>query len=146
MTQSDEAGGRTIVWLGNRNAVEVVPDEDDSHEQAAAEGRPVRTVRRPIDGPAKNCTTVTVPHGLPLLEAAYDITHAQRGVWQAHSDDPAPAWVASTDPTLAQILAAHWTCELRDPDPDHVASGDADQPGYVQTEATTADEPGTGDA
>ncbi len=57
-------------------------------------------------------------------EAVNDITHAQRGVWQAHSDAKAPAWVASTDSALAEFLAKHWNCELRQPDPDHAASGD----------------------
>ncbi len=118
---------RVVVYLGNRKAVEVVDDPDDL-QAAADEGRAPNRLRRAMPR-AKRCTTVVLAPGLTLLEAINDITHAQRGVWQAHSDADAPAWVASTDPALAQFLAAHWKCELRDPEPDHV-SGDtaADEP------------------
>ncbi len=113
---------RTVVWLGNRNAVEVVDDPD---ADPPAEGQEPRKIRRKIAGaPKKNCTRVVVAEGATLMEAAVHITDPARGVWQAHSDAPAPAWVASTDPALAGLLASHWGCELRDPDPDH-ASGDA---------------------
>src|SRR2546430_12005761 len=104
----------TVVYLGNRNAVEVLDDKDDLLA-AADEGRAPARIRQAL--PGKRCTTVSVPAGLSLMEAAYDITHSTRGVWPAHSDDAAPTWVASTDPVLAQLLAAHWGCELRDPEP-----------------------------
>jgi hypothetical protein len=92
----------TFVFLGNRDAVEVRRGDD---------GTEVRTVL-----PAgKRCTTVTPPAGTPLAEIFTTIT-APSGVWRAHSDGP-PAWVASTDPALAQLLAAHYGCEVRDPDP-----------------------------
>jgi hypothetical protein len=38
-------------------------------------------------------------------------------VWANHSDDEAPAWVASTDPRLAELLAEHYGCEVRDYEP-----------------------------
>ena len=114
---------RTVVYLGNRKSIEVVDDPGDVRA-AADEGREPAKIRRALPR-KKNCTTVTLPAGLTLLEAVNDITHPQRGVWQAHSDADAPAWVASTDPALAQFLAAHWRCELRDPDPDHASGADA---------------------
>jgi hypothetical protein len=98
-----------IVYLGNRNAVEVSRGED---------GREVRT---PLP-PGRRCTTVQPPAGTPLGEVFATIT-ARGGVW-AHHADGAPAWVASTDPALAQLLAAHYGCEIRDPDP---ASGPGDE-------------------
>lgn len=112
---------RTIVYLGNRNAVDR-PEDPADIDVANAEGRAPNRLRLPVAG--KRCTTVHLAPGMTLLEAAHDITHSTRGVWQAHSDAATPAWVASTDPTLAQLLASHWQCELRDPEPDHVASGD----------------------
>ncbi len=127
-TDTDEGtDARTVVYLGNRKAVEIVNDPDDV-ATAAAEGRDPQRIRRAMPL-GKRCTTVVLARGLSLLEAVNDITHAQRGVWQAHSDAEAPAWVASTDPALAQFLAAHWKCELRDPEPDHAASDAAgDEP------------------
>lgn len=112
---------RVVVYLGNRRAVEVVDDPDDA--TAADEGRAPNKIRRAMPR-GKRCTTISLAPGLTLLEAVNDITHAQRGVWQAHSDAQAPAWVASTDPAIAQFLAQHWKCELRDPEPDHASSGD----------------------
>lgn len=106
---------RTIVYLGNRKAVEVVEDPDDMHA-ATQEERAVNRLRNPL--PGKRCTTVVLAPGLGLMDAAYQLTHTTQGVWPAHSDADAPAWVASTDPALAQLLASHWNCELRDPEPD----------------------------
>lgn len=100
---------RTVVYLGNRDAIEII------EETPPAGDEPIR-VRRPLPE-GKRCTTIVLAPGLTLMEAAYDITHTTRGVWQAHSDAAAPAWVASTDPVLAQLLASHWGCELRAPDP-----------------------------
>jgi len=108
------AEDRTVVYLGNRNAVESVEDPGDV-EAAGQEERPVNRMRTPL--PGKRCTTVILAPGTKIMDAAYEITHATRGVWQAHSDADAPAWVASTDPALAQLLAAHWGCELREPQP-----------------------------
>ncbi len=102
------------VYLGNRDAVEVVDDPTHTPD----EGEPLRKTRRPA--PGKRCTTIIVPPGTPLMEALHTIT-VPTGVWQAHSDGT-PAWVASTNPTLAAVLAEHWQCEVRDPDPDHQPS------------------------
>lgn len=96
----------TIVYLGNRNAIERIGEGDDEE-------------RRPL--PGKRCTTVILPGGLTLMEAAREITSPQ-GVWAAHSDATAPAWIAAAGPLaepLAQILAAQWPgIEIREPDPD----------------------------
>jgi hypothetical protein len=92
----------THVWLGNHQAVEVTRDDKD------------QLVRTPLDG--KRCTTVAIPDGRPLAEAITEITH-QQGVWAYHSDATKPAWVASDNPLLAEVLAAHYGCELRTPDP-----------------------------
>lgn len=114
----------TIVYLGNRAAVESVEDPDDV-EAATAEERAVNRIRTPLDG--KRCTTIVVAPGTTLMDAAYQITHFSRGVWTSHSDAEAPAWVASTDPALAQLLADHYRCELREPDPDQPATATAEE-------------------
>jgi hypothetical protein len=106
----------TTVYLGNRAAVEERADPDDTEEAAADQGRPLNRVRVAL--PGKRCTTISIPADMGLLDAAYSITHPQRGVWAAHSDKDSPAWVASTNPALADLLAAHWQCEKRDPEPD----------------------------
>lgn len=91
----------TTVWLGNRKAVEVTRKPDGSIE------------RKPLKG--KRCTVVSTPEGQPIGETFQAIT-APGGLWPYHSDAEAPAWAASTDPALAQLLAAHYGCELRDPE------------------------------
>ncbi len=95
--------------------MEALEDRADG-DAAGREERAVNRIRTPL--PGKRCTTVTLAPGTRIMDAAYEITHVTRGVWQAHSDADAPAWVASTDPALAQLLAAHYGCELRDPEPD----------------------------
>ncbi len=90
---------RTVVYLGNRDVVSVIDGE-----------------RVPTKG--KFCTTITVRDDASLMEAAQEIT-AANGVWQAHSDGT-PAWVAAEGPlgdALAQLLAAHYHIEIREPDP-----------------------------
>lgn len=115
---TEEVEERTVVYLGNRSAVEAVTDPET--------GQPGR---RWLDG--KRCTTIVLAPGLSLMEAANEIAHSN-GVWAAHSrEGTTPAWVASTDPALAQLLATHFKCELRDPEPDHVASGDVGMPATV---------------
>lgn len=113
-----------VVYLGNRDAIEVVADPDDDPDTAAQEERALRQIRQPLPK-AKRCTTVRIPAGARLMDAAYDITHPQRGVWQAHSDAETPAWVASTDPALGRLLADHYGCELREPNPDDGAAAAA---------------------
>ncbi len=121
---STDTDDRVVVYLGNRDAVEVIDDPDDL--TAAVEDRAPTRIRRPLPA-GKRCTTVRLAPGLSLLEAVQELTHPQRGVWRAHSDADAPAWVASTDPDLAGFLSAHWQCERREPEPDHVP-GDGDTP------------------
>lgn len=91
----------TTVWLGNRKAVEVTRNDDGSQK------------RTPL--PGKRCTTVSPPDGQPLGETFTAIT-GPGGLWLHHSDAPAPSWVASTDPNLANLLAAHYGCDVRDPE------------------------------
>lgn len=115
-----EEPGRTIVYLGNRNGIEVLPDPDKDDGT---------TIRKQIaEGPKKRCTTIVLAPGTSLMEAAVQITDPARGVWQAHSDDDAPAWVAvdgAHSPMLEQILSQHFGgIEIRDPEPDHAVSGD----------------------
>lgn len=89
---------RTIVYLGNRNAISIGPDGDR------------------INYPGKQCTTVVLRDDATLMEAAQEITGAN-GLWAAHSDDAGPAWVAAEGPlgeALAQLLASHYKAELRE--------------------------------
>lgn len=109
-----------IVYLGNRAAVQAEP-ETDPEVIAAHDGDPPR--RRTAMPLGKRCTTAQIPDGVSLVEALTTITSAH-GVWANHSDADSPAWVASTDPALADVLASHYGCERRDPDPDHQPSGD----------------------
>lgn len=107
----------TVIYLGNRAAVEVTRDEN---------GEPVRTLMPE----GKRCTTVRPPDGIPLAELFTTIT-AGSGVWANHSNDQA-AWVAveADDPAfksaLEIVLSQHFGgCEIREPDPNHQPS-DAD--------------------
>jgi hypothetical protein len=110
--QPDTDSQPTIVYLGNR----------DAHELVEIDNRGTRAF---VPLPAgKRRTAVTMAPGLGLLEMAAELTDSNRGVWSAHSSAAAPAWVASTDEVLGQLLAAHWGCELRDPDPDHQPDGE----------------------
>jgi hypothetical protein len=90
----------TVVYLGNRKAVEMVNGE-----------------RNALTG--KRCTTVVIPAGTSLMEALQAITSPQ-GVWAAHSDDVAPAWVASAGPLagpIVQLLSAQYPgVEVREPE------------------------------
>ena len=92
----------TTVWLGNRKAVQVTKKDDGAEARKSLRG--------------KRCTTVTPPDDAKLSEIFTAIT-APGGVWGAHSDAPAPAWVASTNPQLAALLADHYGCPVREPDP-----------------------------
>lgn len=112
-----EVEERTVVFLGNRTAVEQVTNPAGGFTRQPA--------------PGKRCTTIVLAPDLTLMEAANEVAHSN-GVWAAHSQEgTTPAWVASTDPALAQLLAAHYKCELRDPEPDHIASGDGGMPTTV---------------
>lgn len=104
-TEEKTAPQRTVVYLGNRKAIERVGTGDDAERRAL---------------PGKRCTTIVVPEGLTLMDAVRDIT-APMGVWAAHSDAPAPAWVAAEGPlaeAITQILAAQYPgVEIREPEP-----------------------------
>lgn len=63
--------------------------------------------------PGKQCTELRPPDDLTYAEIIHDLTHAD-GIWRAHSDAETPAWVASTDPKLADLLGALFDCEVRD--------------------------------
>ena len=125
-TDTDSYAGRVVVYLGNRKAVEVLEDPDDV-DAAAQENRAPNRLRQAL--PGKRCTTIVLAPGTPLMQAAYEITHLTQGVWQAHSDADTPAWVVSTSPALAALLAEHYRCELREPDPSDGAAVTADEDG-----------------
>jgi hypothetical protein len=91
-----------VIYLGNHSPVEVTRDPDDT------------LIRTALDG--KLCTTVGIPDDWSTAETIQALTHPS-GVWAWHSDADKPAWVASDDPALAQVLSALWGCELREPDP-----------------------------
>jgi hypothetical protein len=110
--------GGTVVYLGNREALEVVDDPADL-DAAAAEGRSANKVRSPI--PGKQCTTIRIPAGVSLAQAFTDIT-SPGGVWAAHSNAAGPAWVATDNEALSYLLSAHYKCERREPDPTHQPS------------------------
>lgn len=103
-TEDTAASRQTVVYLGNRKAVETVAD-----------GALVE--RRALAG--KRCTTVVLPDDATLMDAVRDITSPQ-GVWAAHSDAPAPAWVAASGPmaeAITAVLAAQYPgIEIRDPE------------------------------
>ncbi len=106
---TEENEDHTVVYLGNRDTIEAHYDPETGKRTVTAH-------------PGKRCTTVKIPAEMSILAAANEIIHPN-GVWTAHSTGT-PAWVASTNQGLAQLLAAHFKCELRDPEPDHVPSGD----------------------
>jgi hypothetical protein len=109
----------TWVFLGNRAAIDTMVDEKKlaklTPEQVAEQGIPRKIVPIPVP---KACTRVEIEPGLRLLDAAATITGPDR-IWARCSSDPAPAWVASSDPMLAQVLAEHYGCELREVELDH---------------------------
>jgi hypothetical protein len=93
------------IWLGNHQAVDrVATGEVDER------GEPVRE-RIPQDG--KRYTIVEPPDGTPVTEIITTIND----LWPLHSDADAPAWVASTESALTQVLAGMWGCEAREPEP-----------------------------
>jgi hypothetical protein len=96
---------RTKVYLGNREAISIIGGE-----------------RVKAAGYQKRCTTVVLRPDVTLIEALGELTGPQ-GLWQAHSDAPAPAWVAAEGPLaegLITLLTAQYPgIEVRDPEPDH---------------------------
>ncbi len=111
---------RTVVWLGNRAAVDDTIDERKlarmSPEQIEKHGVPRNRVPIPV---RKACTRVVIAPGAGLLEAADDV----RKLWPRVSDAEAPAWVASTDRRLAELVADHYGgIEVREPEAESVDS------------------------
>jgi hypothetical protein len=90
------------IWLGNRDAIEIVQGE---------EGPERRTL------PGNRCTRVEPHPGLTIPELIRDLSH-HNGIWQAHSNADGPAWVASTDPDVAAAIAAVYGCPVRDAEPE----------------------------
>ena len=122
----------TVVYLGNRNVVEVHEDPDD----------PTIQNRVKINDLKKTVTIYTAVPDLSLMEIAVQLTDPTRGVWSQHSDDKKPAWIAISGPyaqPLAAILSSHWGgVEVRDPEPapEHqgaVAAGAAVAAAATQT-------------
>src|SRR3954469_17217275 len=96
------ATAERVVYLGNPNAIQTIEDPATGQR-----------IREPL--PEGTQTKVVIPGDWPLMQAAAEIT-AGNSLWSAHPDHPAPTWVASDDSQLAQVLASHWGCELREPD------------------------------
>jgi len=100
----------TTVYLGNRDAVQVVRD---------AEGVETRTLLPP----GKRCTVIQPPDDITLADLFTTITNPGGGAWGYHSDGP-PAWVAVDSDSagfagaVATLLATHYGCEIRQPDPE----------------------------
>jgi hypothetical protein len=89
---------RTVLYLGNHQAVEHVGDE-----------------RIPVDG--KRYTHVVLAAGSTLMSAFHDIT-GPAGIWAHLSDADAPKWVAAEGPLaegLITLLSAQYPgVEIRD--------------------------------
>lgn len=67
----------------------------------------------------KRATMLEIPDDWNIARAFTGITTDPGGAWHAHvhqvkGETPAPAWVASDDPALASLLAAHYGCEVRE--------------------------------
>lgn len=86
------------VWLGCERCY------DDDRTYAPDDERDI--------GPAPGPTYIAPPDGMALGEVFTSIT-AAGGVWDRQSPDEKPLWVASDDPKLAGLLAAHWDVEDR---------------------------------
>ena len=92
------------VVLGNRDAASYPADSE-----------PV------VHEPGKRATTIDVDEDAYNLAAAFRVITDPGGVWAAHSTGPGtghdeqatPAWVASDNPQLADLLAAHFDCPVR---------------------------------
>jgi hypothetical protein len=93
------------IYLGNRAAIDNDPGPGNGTVQ---------------DG--KYCTTVCPPEDAKLADAFGEITRPN-GAWERQSAAP-PAWVAvdhedpGTADALAELLATHYGCEIREPAPE----------------------------
>jgi hypothetical protein len=95
----------TTVVLGNRHAVQGKLGADGETE-------------REVLPRGKRATIVDLPDEWSLGQCFTNITDP-RGVWAAHVEVkegkvPAPAWVASDNNLLAQLIAEHFGCERRE--------------------------------
>lgn len=62
-----------------------------------------------------------------------DITDRQQGIWALHAQSGAkPAWVASNNAELADRLARHFDCEVRDPKPAGERDEHAERPSIAR--------------
>lgn len=69
---------------------------------------------KPMDGPS--VTTVAPPADATPREVLLAIADTRDGLWKRHSSDPAPAWVETDDPDLAQFLSTFLGCPVGRPD------------------------------
>lgn len=121
MGEPAPAGADRTVILGNRKAIEVVPDPDNPGERT----------RRRVTGNRKRYTRIVIPPQTGLLEGVRNIMAA----WAQMSDAPAPAWIASSDPATAQILAQEWGgVEIRDLGVNNPTSADTTDDAEQQEE------------
>lgn len=118
-TDKTDEQPKTRVWLGNRSAIEIVDDAKAAAKMTADEiaEHGIRKTRRRIPV-AKAATFIAVEPGLKLFDQIRDITK----LWPNVSDADAPAWIASTDSRLAELLAEHYGgIEVREPEnPDEM--------------------------
>lgn len=99
------------VWLGNPQAVEVVPERlPDGRPKLDDNGRELK-VRVPV--PDAGWTVVDRIPGHPVRMLVKDIMDPG-GLWGYHSDAPGPTWVASDDPALAVALSMSLECPVAD--------------------------------
>lgn len=72
------------------------PDTDELRDPAA---------REHVDSPY---VEMIVPDDVSLADLIVSVTNPAQGIWVSHGPDEYPEWVASDDPTIAAILAAHY--------------------------------------
>lgn len=94
-------------FLGTRAAF-----NDDGRD---GDGKPLASKDRQLLR-GKRRVEVVFPPGHRLGDAFKEVTDAG-GLWASQSPHPAPAWVASDNALLAQLLGEHYGVEVRDPLP-----------------------------
>jgi len=68
---------------------------------------------QPLAG--EQVTTAHLPESYSDTQLFNAVTDPQ-GVWRAHSDASAPAWIESDDLHLAQQLSEHYACPIGRPE------------------------------
>lgn len=97
------------VRFGNTAPVQVTRNEDDTLTRTALDHADAAV--------GESLTEVEIPDGYTLGEAFTALT-AAGGTWDYHSDEN-PSWVSATGPDtakakqLAELLGAHFECEVR---------------------------------